>query len=56
MNYIEETNSRLIGKTIKKADIDGGGIELTFDDGEVFVYEATDGGYSSWEFLKSDNQ
>lgn len=45
-------NEQLIGKTIIKADIDGYGIELTFDDESVFVYGASDGGYSSYDFYE----
>lgn len=43
-------NERLIGRTIVKADVDGCGIELTLDDGSVFFYNASDGGYSTYGF------
>ena len=43
-------NKVLKGKKICKADIDGWGIVLVFDDNTTFEYEATDGGYSRYEF------
>lgn len=42
----------LIGKTIEKIDIDGYGIEIRFNDGTEFVYNASDGGYSCWDISK----
>jgi len=47
--YSEETEKQLIGRTIVKADVDGFGIRLVLDDGSRFEYDASDGGYSSWE-------
>lgn len=44
------SSERLIGRTIVKADVDGYGIEMTLDDGSVFVYGASDGGYSTYGF------
>ena len=44
------SDGRLIGKTIVQADVDGYGIELTFDDGSLFLYSASDGGYSTYGF------
>ena len=46
MNY-EDT---LVGRTIAKAKVDGYGMELTFEDGRVFYYDASDGGYSLYGF------
>ena len=43
----------LIGKTILAAEVDGFGIALVFDDGSVFNYSASDGGYSTYDFTKS---
>lgn len=43
----------LIGKTIEKIDIDGYGVEIHFIDGTEFVYDASDGGYSTWHISKS---
>jgi hypothetical protein len=46
----------LISKTIEKIDIDGYGIEIRFTDGTEFVYNASDGGYSSWYISKCGEQ
>ncbi len=43
----------LIGKTILAAEVDGFGITLVFDDGSVFNYSASDGGYSTYDFTNS---
>lgn len=45
MNDVE---TKLIGKTIKTAEVNGYGIHIEFDDGSIFHYDATDGGYSSY--------
>lgn len=50
MTVQEKTRESLIGKTIVSADVDGYGIELTFDDGNTFLYSPSDGGYSTWDF------
>ena len=50
------TEKDLIGKTIKSVEVDGYGIEMHFADGTVFVYYASDGGYSNWEIEKDDNK
>lgn len=42
----------LIGKTIKTAKIDGYSVLLRFTDGSRFEYEASDGGYSTYDFYK----
>lgn len=39
----------LIGKTIISAQVDGFGILLVFDDGSLFSYSASDGGYSTYD-------
>lgn len=49
-----EINKDLEGKKITKADINGFGIILRFDDGTTFYYDATDGGYSSYELEESE--
>ena len=46
MNDVEE---RMLGKTVKEADIDGHGIRIVFTDGAVFHCDASDGGYSQYE-------
>ena len=43
----------LIGKTIVTAEVNGFGITLVFDDGSVFNYSASDGGYSTYDFTNS---
>ena len=43
----------LIGKTILAAEVDGFGIKLVFDDGSIFNYSASDGGYSTYDFTNS---
>ena len=48
MTYEENTNMWLVGKTIRKADVSGGGVVLEFEDGTGLNYEASDGGYSCW--------
>ena len=49
------TEKDLIGKTIESVEVDGYGIEMRFTDGTVFVYGASDGGYSNWDITKDDN-
>ena len=51
---LDETNNTLIGKKIINADVNGDGIRLELDDGSIFIYDATDGGYSSWEILSKE--
>ena len=48
---VREINNYLIGKTITKADVDGFGIVLEFEDGSSLVYSASDGGYSSFDIV-----
>lgn len=38
----------LIGKTIQEVQITGYGITIVTTDGIRLVYDASDGGYSSW--------
>jgi len=42
----------MIGKTIVGGYADGFYIILIFNDGSIFRYEASDGGYSQYEFEK----
>lgn len=39
----------LIGKTISEIEVDGYGLKIVTTDGFVLRYEASDGGYSSWD-------
>lgn len=52
MNEWEE--AVLEGATIIKAEVDGYGIVLRLDNGYVFEYDATDGGYSTYSLEKGD--
>jgi len=38
----------LIGKKIKSIKVDGFEVKITFTDGTIFEYNASDAGYSSW--------
>ncbi len=49
--YEKQTKEFLEGKTIVKAVVDGGNVELTFSDKTSFCYNASDGGYSTWELI-----
>lgn len=42
----------LVGRKIAKAEVDGFGIKLTFENGDVFEYTASDGGYSLLDMYK----
>lgn len=42
----------LIGKTIKAVELDGYGVKLRFTDGSKFEYDASDGGYSTFDFYE----
>ena len=44
--YAEKVNAALVGKKIVKADVNGHGALLWFDDGTYLSYDASDGGYS----------
>lgn len=48
---MEEIKKLFINKKIKDIYVDGFGIELVLEDGTKLEYNATDGGYSSWEVL-----
>lgn len=52
---LTETEKALIGKKIINADVSGYGIRLELDDGSIFEYDASDGGYSSWEISNKEN-
>lgn len=47
-------NEYLEGKTILKATVTGYNVILNFSDGDTFNYDATDGGWSSWELTDAD--
>ena len=45
---MSDIEKAITGKTIKTAEINGFRVQLTFDDGTTFDYDASDGGYSSY--------
>lgn len=47
-------NKELKGKTIVNAEVNGYCVCLVFDDGTMFIYEASDGGYSTYELKAND--
>lgn len=53
MNKAQEI---LIGKTIKNARITGFDVEIEFTDGSTFEYDASDGGYSTWDLTDTDGR
>lgn len=52
----ERVQNYIKGKAIKDAYVTGCGIILWFTDGSVFDYEATDGGYSTFEVYDSEEE
>ena len=51
VEVMSDAEKFLIGKTIIEAKVDGFGIRLKLEDGSIFEYEASDGGYSLWEMM-----
>lgn len=49
-----KNDKELIGKKIKDIQVDGFGIEIVLDDNTVFMYYASDGGYSSWDYCTKE--
>ena len=47
---------KLKGKVIIDAEITGYGVTLKLNDGTVFEYEASDGGYSVWNWRESEDK
>lgn len=46
--------SELFGKTISEIEVDGYGITLVTEDGCLLEYNASDGGYSSYEITQME--
>lgn len=46
----------LIGKRIADINIDGCSVYLKTEDGLIFQYDASDGGYSTWEFYMEEDE
>lgn len=44
-------DKKLVGRTIKEIQLNGYEIRITFVDETIFIYEASDGGYSCWSFI-----
>ena len=49
--YNDSLGKRLVGKTIDSVWLNGYEICLHFTDGSRFEYDASDGGYSTYDFL-----
>lgn len=53
--YTTSIEYKMEGSIITKAEISGSHIELHLSNGYVFYYEATDGGYSTYELEKEND-
>ena len=53
----ENKNINLIlqNKIIKKVEVDGFGVYLEFKDGTFFNFDASDGGYSTYEYWTKED-
>ena len=54
-----ENNSlgkKLVGKTIESVVLNGGEVYLYFTDGSRFEYDASDGGYSTYDFYEQGEE
>ncbi len=51
-----EIEKALVGKTIVEAGVSGYGIYILFSDGFKFYYNASDGGYSSYELTDEEEE
>lgn len=49
-------DTRLIGKTIVFAEIDGFGVKLKFRDGSILDYDVSDPWFPSWKIIDVDKQ
>lgn len=56
MTYEEQTKIALENKKIINAEVTGDRVYLKLNDGTVFDYFASDGGYSSWEVVKEGDK
>ena len=50
----QEDEEKLKGKVIIDAEITGSYVILKLNDGAIFEYEASDGGYSAWNWKESE--
>ena len=51
---MNEEKEKFINKKIKDIKIDGYGIELLLEDDILLIYNASDGGYSTWSIEKEE--
>lgn len=54
--YNSPIGKKLVGKTIKSVLLNGGEVYLYFTDGSRFEYDATDGGYSTYDFYEKGDK
>jgi hypothetical protein len=45
---------KMTGKIIKSFEVDGFGVRISFTDGTYFEYDASDGGYSTWDYGREE--
>ena len=55
-DYQTRIQEQLKGKTISSAEVDGFGLVLKFTDGSRLEYNATDGGYSTFDIIESEGE
>ena len=56
MEYTTKIKRKLIGKTIKDVELSGGEVYLDFTDGSRFEYDASDGGYSTYDLYEEGDK
>lgn len=47
----EKYKKLFVGKKIKDIDVNGYGVVLTLENGTQLIYEATDGGFSTYRII-----
>lgn len=52
----EEEKQLFIGQKIKNINVNGFYIELLLENNIKFLYDATDGGFSTWEIIKEKGE
>lgn len=52
----DEEKKMFVGKKIKSIYVDGSEIDLILEDDIELIYNATDGGYSSYEIIRNTNE
>lgn len=57
MKRSDNIENDMVGKTVKRAYVDGYEVYIIFTDGSIFSYGASDAGYSSYSLeLKDEEQ